>query len=87
MKYEIRFVRKAIDDLRRIDPIWQKRIKSKIVLLRNNPASLLENMTKLKGKYSGLARLRVGKYRIIFQVKKSTFIILIIRIASRQEVC
>ena len=84
--YKIRFVPKAIEDLQRIDPIWQKRIKTKIELLRTNPDSLINNIKPLKGKYKGLARLRIGSYRVTFQVKKDKLIILIIRIASRQEI-
>ncbi len=81
--YEIRFLKRAVDDLMSIDPIWQKRIKRKIEILANNPASLKNNIKVLKGKYSGLARLRVGNHRVIFRVKESTLMILIIRIATR----
>jgi len=86
VKYNIGFVPRAVEDLKKIDPIWQKRIKAKIALLGSNPASLKNNIKPLNGKYTGLARLRVGSYRIVFQVKKSKLIILIIRIATRQEI-
>ncbi len=84
--YRVIFVKKAVKELTKIDPIWQKRIKERIQLLAHNPASLKSNIKKLKGKYSKFARLRVGNYRIIFKVVENKLVILIIRIAHRKEV-
>lgn len=84
--YQIKFVRRAVKELSKIDPIWQKRIKTKIQLLAQDPASLKSSIKTLKGKYNNFARLRVGNYRIIFKVMHKELIILIIRIAHRKEV-
>ena len=40
----------------------------------------------LKGELTGLRRIRVGDYRIIFQVQASELIVLVIRIGHRREV-
>ncbi len=84
--YNVKFLKKAVSELKAIDPIWQKRIKQKIDLLAIVPNSLKQKIKKLKGKYRHFARLRVGQYRIIFKVEKERLIILIIRIAHRSEV-
>lgn len=84
--YRVIFDRKAVKELKKIDVIWQRRIKDRIELLAENPAALKPNIKKLRGKYNKLARLRVGNYRIIFKVIDKKLVILIIRIAHRKEV-
>jgi mRNA interferase RelE/StbE len=36
----------------------------------------------LTGKYNGLLRLRVGSYRVIFQLKGGRFLVLVIQIVE-----
>ncbi len=84
--YRVHFSPKAVQELKKIDRIWQKRIKTKIELLAANPTALKNSIKPLKGKISGLARLRVGQYRIVFQLRKSELVILIVRIAHRKDV-
>lgn len=76
--FKLYFLKKAKAEFKRIDPIWQKRIKTKLEILASNPVFLKNQIKLLKGK-QGLARLRVGSYRIIFQKKDKELIILIIR--------
>ena len=83
--YRVVFVKKAIKELSRIDPVWQQRIKQRIELLAQDPSTLKPNIKKLKGRYSKFAGLRVGNYRIIFKINNDELIILIIRIAHRKE--
>lgn len=84
--YKIKFLKEAANELKKIDPIWQYRIKEKISQLANNPTQLKNRIKPLKGKYRKYLRLRIGNYRIIFQRKDKELIILIIRIAHRREV-
>ncbi len=83
--YHVKFLKKAVSELKRIDPIWQNRIKEKIIQLAEDPVKLKNRIKPLKGKYSKFLRLRVGSYRIIFQRKENELIILIIRVAYRNE--
>ena len=83
--YQVKFLKKAVNELKAIDPIWQNRIKEKIVQLAENPSQLKNRIKPLKGKYSKFLRLRVRNYRIIFLRKENELIILIIRVARRSE--
>jgi len=84
--YQVKFLKKAVTELKLIDPIWQRRIKDKIIQLAEDPSQLKNRIKPLKGKYQNLLRLRVGSYRIIFKKEENKLIIIIIRIAHRREV-
>ena len=84
--YQVKFLKKAVNELKAIDPIWQNRIKEKITQLTEDPVQLKNRIKPLKGKYSKFLRLRVGNYRIIFQRKENKLIILIIRVAHTSEI-
>ncbi len=85
--FTLKFLVSAKKDLSKIDPIWQRRIKKKLELLARNPLTLKNSIKPLKGKaYKGMAWLRVGNYRIIFQKKEKKLIIVIIRIANRSGI-
>ena len=84
--YQVKFLKKAVTELKSIDPIWQRRIKEKIIQLAEDPSQLKNRIKPLKGNYENLLRLRVGSYRIIFKKENNKLIILIIRIAHRREV-
>lgn len=40
----------------------------------------------LKGEFAGLRRLRVGVYRIVYEVRESELLVLVVRIGHRREV-
>ena len=84
--YQVKFLKRAVTELKSIDPIWQRRIKDKIIQLAEDPSQLKNRIKPLKGKYQNLLRLRVGSYRIIFKKEENKLIIIIIRIAHRREV-
>jgi len=84
--YKIEFLKEARDELNKIDPIWKKRIISKLKVLADNPESLRNNIKKLKGKLTNFYRLRVGNYRIIYSYEEGKMIILIVRVGHRKEI-
>ncbi len=84
--FKIKFLKRAADELQKIDPIWQNRKKKKINQLVEDPTVLKNRIKLLKGKSKALFRLRVGKYRIIFQKREEELIIIIVRVAHRREV-
>ena len=84
--YKIELSKTASKDLESLPKHIQKIIIEKLNILSQNPKLLKNNIKTLKGKYKGLKRLRVGKYRIIFEEREKELIILIIRIAHRGEI-
>lgn len=84
--YRLKFLGKALDDLQRIDKAHQKIIKSKLLILSENPNALRNNIKSISGTISGLFRLRVGSYRIIFKKEEKELIIVIIRIGHRKSI-
>ena len=67
MKINIR--KSAIKDLQKINSIDKKKIHSKILELKNFPnTSNIKKLTKFEPAY----RLRIGGYRVLFDVSEST---------------
>lgn len=83
--YRLRFLNRAVKDLKRIDRPFQKIIKEKLNILAEDPKVLKNNIIALKGE-ENLYRLRVGSYRIIFSKEDDELIILIIRIGHRKKI-
>ncbi len=84
--YKLFFEKEAKRDFEKLPKPVQKIIRDKLKILSEDPQLLKNNIKPLKGKYRGLKRLRVGKYKIIFEEKENELIILIIRIAHRGEI-
>jgi mRNA interferase RelE/StbE len=83
--YELKFLGKAVGDLRKIDRAHQKIIKEKLLILAENPGALKTNIKKLAID-EDFYRLRVGSYRVIFKKEEKRLIILILRIGHRKEI-
>jgi mRNA interferase RelE/StbE len=75
MKYEVEFKPKSIKDLRKIDKNDQKVIIEKIEKMSHNLSGDIKKLTNYTPEY----RLRVGNYRILFEVEDGKIIIYTIR--------
>jgi mRNA interferase RelE/StbE len=84
--YKLRFLDKALDDLKKIDKPHQVIIKEKLSILAKNPSVLSNNIKKISGTKEKLYRLRIGSYRVIFKKEKDKLIIIVIRIGHRKEI-
>ncbi|RLD21723.1 MAG: type II toxin-antitoxin system RelE/ParE family toxin [Bacteroidetes bacterium] len=84
MSYKVEFTLKAIKDLRSIPRGYQGRILDKAESLSDNPYP--RGCLKLKGLQEEFWRIRVGDYRIIYQVDDAVEIIDIRRIGHRQGI-
>ena len=84
--YTLKFLGRALQDLKKIDLPFQKIIKEKLLILAENPAILKNNIKKLTGTKENYYRLRVGSYRIIYEKRDKELILLIIRIGHRREI-
>lgn len=84
--YSLVFLTSAKKEFKKLDPVVQKRIKEKLLLLVENPNVLKNNIKPLKGEHRGKFRLRVNQYRIVFQINEGELIITIIRVGHRKKV-
>ncbi|MDP2077844.1 MAG: type II toxin-antitoxin system RelE/ParE family toxin [Sulfuricurvum sp.] len=81
--YKLVFDKKVIKDLKQIDSVWQKKILDKIneVLV-----TVPYDGKHLVGNMSNFYRIRVGDYRIIYEIIDNIVTVEIIKIAHRREV-
>lgn len=80
MIYEVVWDSKAVDELDKLDSSVARRIAKKVEELRENLLS--QDIKKLKG--SSDFRLRVGDYRVIFEIDGSK--IKILKLGHRQNI-
>ena len=83
MAYRIEFTPRAVRDLKALDRQVRARIANRIDALAENPYP--QGIKKLEGE-DELYRLRVGDYRILYQVKAKTLLVLIVGIGHRRDV-
>ena len=83
MPYEIELTRAARRDLENLPRNMLKRVDARILLLADDPRPRAAK--KLSGP-EGFLRLRVGDYRIIYQVEKDRLVVLVVRIGHRREI-
>jgi len=72
MKFNLEWKENAIQNLSKLERFVARRIYSKVGELRNGFES--RDVRRLKD--SGFFRLRVGDYRVIFEIEKESIIIL-----------
>ncbi|OGO17254.1 MAG: hypothetical protein A2Z14_08635 [Chloroflexi bacterium RBG_16_48_8] len=82
--HKILFTKQAHKTLQRMPRSTAQHIRQKIELLARDPYAPSPNVRKLKGQPGH--RLRVGDWRIIYEIRKDELIILILKIAPRGEV-
>ena len=83
MKYTIKF-RPAVEmNLRTLPQKDLIRIKRKIDALAENLPD--RAITKMKGN-NNFHKVRVGDYRIIFEIQEDTLVILVIKIGHRKDI-
>jgi mRNA interferase RelE/StbE len=71
MSFKIKIQDRAIKSIKKISEPHKTKIKRKIELLKDF-AKDMSNIKALQGEYKGLYRLRVGDYRILFDVVDKT---------------
>ena len=81
MKYTLKIKRSAQKSLAKISEPFQTRIIDRIYELANNP---YYNATKLVGRDA--YRIRVGNYRIIYEINNNELIVLVVSIGHRRDI-
>jgi mRNA interferase RelE/StbE len=84
MSYSVSFESESITDLDNLDQVVRLRILNKIQWL----SLYFEQITplSLSGQWSGFYKLRVGDYRVIYELDIEEQLIIIIRIGHRREI-
>ena len=83
MKYRVEFKRSAAKALKNIPKSDQRRIRDKIDSLSENLPE--PTTTKMKGD-NPFHRIRVGDYRIIYEIHGDILVIMVLKIGHRKEV-
>ena len=79
MTYEIEFKPEAIKDLKPLPKKAQRRIMDRIEALKEDLAGDVKKLTNYTPEY----RLRVGDYRVLFEVESAK--VIIYRIVNRKD--
>lgn len=82
-RYSLSFRPAALRQLRKLDPQVIRRIKSATSELCTDPHP--QGVKALTGRH-GWLRIRVGDYRVIYEVLDSELCVLVIQIGHRSEV-
>ncbi|SCK38266.1 mRNA interferase RelE/StbE [Streptomyces sp. WMMB 714] len=85
MKYAFRFTTAAQRQIRAIDRPEAMRILTALTALGNDPYREDTDIKKLTGP-SGLYRLRVGNYRVAYQINDGELLILVVKVGDRRDV-
>ncbi|MCB0327104.1 MAG: type II toxin-antitoxin system RelE/ParE family toxin [Bdellovibrionales bacterium] len=85
--YAVEFKKSAIKDLKPLPKEVQQRIIDSMNLLAVDPFSSILPIRKMQGSSSeNLYRLRIGSYRVVYEVQREKVVILVIRIGHRKDV-
>ena len=82
MNYRVEVTARARQELGRIDPQHRRRVERAIEALSNNPTP--RQSEKLRG-YEYTRRLRVGRYRVLYEVYDDVLSVVVIRAVHRSE--
>jgi len=83
--YRIEFTRSSKAEFEKLPQKVQDRVLEALTFLSQNPFSDMLRIKKLKG-VENLYRIRIGDYRILYEVRSDVLVVLIIKIGHRREV-
>ena len=83
MAYRIEFKPSAAKEFSQLPKNIQKRITAKVNTLADNPRP--RGVEKLEGRENRY-RIRVGDYRVIYEIHDEVLLVLVVRIGHRREV-
>ncbi len=83
--YRIEFVKSARKEFEALPAKTQDKVVEALNLLAQNPYSEFLQIKKLKGA-EGLFRIRVGEYRVVYEVRNQVLTVVVIKIGHRKDV-
>ena len=82
MPYSLTIKKSALKEMQALPKADRTRLVAAIDALAENP-----HVGKLlKGNFSGLRRLRVGVYRVVYEINEGQVRVLVLRVAHRKEI-
>ena len=82
MIYSLKIKGSAAKEIERLPHSDRLRVVAAIDDLKEHPHS----GTLLKGQFTGLRRIRVGHFRVIYEVQDAILIVLVLRVGHRRDV-
>ncbi len=82
--YTVRFTPTAAKSIKRLPKEVQSRVKLKLNWLKEN-ADIIKHIP-LKGPFKGFYKLRMGNYRIIYEIDYEEFLIVVHFVGHRKEI-
>lgn len=83
--YTIEFVKSARKEFERLDKNIRAKTAEALNLLAQNPYSELLKIKKMKGA-SNLYRIRLGDYRLVYEIRNDRLVVIVIKVGHRREV-
>jgi mRNA interferase RelE/StbE len=83
MRYTVHFKPSARKALLKLPTMMQRRLVEASDALADNPRP--QSVTKLQGD-ENLWRIRVGNYRIVYEIHDDRLIVLVVRIGDRKDI-
>ena len=83
--YNIQFTKEASKVLRKLDKATARRIVQSIELLSTDPFNHPQTK-QMKGYEGGIYRLRIGNFRVIYEIIDDRLLIIVVRIGPRGDV-
>lgn len=84
MTYTVLVSSQAARDLRALDAATRRRIQGKIEGLATDPFP--PGRKKLKGQTGDVWRIRVGDFRVLYDVEQASVTVLVLRVRNRKNV-
>ena len=84
MTYRVAILPAAFKQLAELPKPDQRRVQEAIDALASDPRP--PGAKSLQGKSKGLHRIRVGNYRIVYRIRQSQLLVLVVRIGHRGSV-
>lgn len=82
--YSVIYAPEAEEALEKLDKVAGQRVRAKVEWLAENVEAIQHDA--LKGRWAGLFRIRVGDYRIIYDVDHAEKLISVEKIGHRRDV-
>jgi mRNA interferase RelE/StbE len=82
VSYSLKIKASVVKELKELPKTDRLRISQAIDSLQSNP----HVGTLLKGNKTGLRRIGVGDYRVIYEVQNDVLIVLVLRVGHRREI-